>query len=385
MDAFYASVEQLDNPELTGKCVIIGGSTNRGVVSSASYAARKFGVRSAMPIVTARKRCPEGIFIRPRIDRYKEVSREIMQILTRFSPVVEPVSIDEAYLDCEGCDRLHGSPAQMAVAIKQTIRKETGLTCSVGGAPHKFLAKIASDLKKPDGLHLIKLEEISDFISSLPINKVPGVGKTTRQKLYQIGIHTLGQVRDYPEAFLCRHFGKFGKRLKELAHGVDRSKVSLSAERKSVSTETTLTEDTSDRDLLAAKLRSQAETIGRQLRKMGVKARTITLKVKHDDFHQITRNTSLSHPTQTTADIYRQSLCLLQAYQDRRKVRLIGIGASGLVAYGTPVQQSLFADDDDGKKHWDQVDRVMDAIAERYGKPMVVLGKAPPSSKKNQS
>jgi DNA polymerase-4 len=377
MDAFYASVEQLDNPELKSKCVIVGGLARRGVVSAASYEARKVGVHSAMPIFKAKKICPDGVFIVPRISRYKEISHNIMKILQRFSPLVEPVSIDEAYVDHSGCERLYGSPTQMGKAIKKTIQQEVNLTCSVGGAPYKFLAKIASDLNKPDGMYIIHPEEAISFITSLPIHKIPGVGNKTHQKLDQLGIKTLGQVRNYPDSILSSHLGKFGKRLKELAHGIDHSKVSTLSERSSVSSESTLAEDTSDRELLIAQLLLQSEYIGRQLRKTGAKAKTIVLKIKHADFKQITRSKTIKKNTHTTATIFKESVKLLRAYQDKRKIRLIGVGASGLRSHDAPVQQSLFVKRNDQKAHWDKVDKVMDDITEKFGKNMVKRGAQP--------
>ncbi|MBT8356762.1 MAG: DNA polymerase IV, partial [Deltaproteobacteria bacterium] len=236
MDAFFASVEQLDNPDLKGKCIIVGGRSNRGVVSAASYEARKYGVRSAMPIFMAKRKCPQGVFVFPRIKRYKEVSKEIMKLFCEFSPLVEPVSIDEAYVDIAGGARLFGSPVQIGMHIKEQIKKKVNLTCSVGIAPNKFLAKIASDMEKPDGLFIILPEEAHQFIQSLPIKKVPGIGKKTGESLENMSIATLGDVKQYPEKILLKRLGKFGKRLVELSNCIDHSSVTPFAQRKSVST-----------------------------------------------------------------------------------------------------------------------------------------------------
>ena len=213
MDAFYASVEQLDNPWLKGKCVIVGGTSNRGVVSACSYEARKYGVHSAMPIFQARQRCPDGIFVPTRMARYKEMSKKIMAILRDFSPRIEVVSIDEAYMDISGSRRLQGDPEKVAVDIKNKIKTSLGLTCSVGMAPGKFLAKVASDIDKPDGLTIIWPQDVTDFIRRLPVQKVPGVGKKTYAQLESMGIKTLEDVKKFPEKIILDRLGKFGHRL----------------------------------------------------------------------------------------------------------------------------------------------------------------------------
>ena len=284
MDAFYASVEQLDNPELCGRCVIVGGKSKRGVVSAASYEARYCGVHSAIPIFQAKKLCPNAAFVKPRMYRYKQVSKKVMAILEQFSPAVEVVSIDEAYLDVTGCERLHGTPFEIATKIKQTIKAQIGLNCSVGIAPLKFLAKIASDMDKPDGLTEISEAETADFIDNLVIEKVPGVGRITGKILTDMGIHRLGDVRQYTEKALTEKLGKFGRRLLVLASARSDDPVVPDAATHSISTETTLSENTADRRLLENKLLGQAEEVARQLRAKKFKARTVTLKVKHADF-----------------------------------------------------------------------------------------------------
>ncbi|MDO9264583.1 MAG: DNA polymerase IV, partial [Desulfosalsimonadaceae bacterium] len=284
MDAFFASVEQLDNPELAGKCVIVGGGTNRGVVAASSYEARKFGVYSAMPIFQARQKCPQGIFVPPRRHRYQEVSKIIMSLLTSFSPLVEPVSIDEAFVDITGCEKILGSPLEIGRKIKQKIRETVGLTCSVGIAPLKFLAKIASDMDKPDGLTIIPPEEVGRFIQVLPVRKVPGVGANTEKTLERMGIKTLGDVGAYSEKQLLDQLGKFGKRIFELANGIDRSSVTVDRPVKSASCEETLATDTRDKALLKRHLLAQSEDVGRQLRGHGLKAKPVTLKIKYSDF-----------------------------------------------------------------------------------------------------
>ncbi len=371
MDAFYASVEQLDNPDLKGKCVIVGGQSNRGVVSAASYEARKYGVRSAMPIFKAKRKCPEGVFVWPRMSRYKEVSKEIMKLLCNFSPLVEPVSIDEAYMDITGGEKLFGSPQQVGINIKEKIKKKVNLTCSVGIAPNKFLAKIASDMDKPDGLFIIQGDEAHEFIKLLSIKKVPGIGKKTGGRLEKLGITTLGDVKKYPEKILLDRLGKFGRRLIELSSCIDHSPVTTFAQRKSVSTEHTLSVDTKDLTILKNFLLKHSEDVGRELRRLKVKAKTITLKLKRADFKQITRSTTIDNPTQSSETIYSNASKLLLKSRPRTKIRLIGVGASGFVPAAMPYQVELFGQKDKKGNNWEKVEKAIDTIIEKYGKDAV--------------
>jgi len=382
MDAFYASVEQLDNPELRGRCVIVGGKSKRGVVSAASYEARQCGIHSAMPIFQAKKLCPDAAFVKPRMYRYKQVSKKVMAILEQFSPIVEVVSIDEAYLDVASCSRLHGTPAEIALKIKQTVKSEIGLNCSVGIAPLKFLAKIASDMDKPDGLTEITEAETADFINNLVIEKVPGVGKITGKILTDMGIHRLGDARQYTEKALTEKLGKFGRRLLALANSRSDSRVVPDASTHSISTETTLSENTDDRQLLESKLLGQAETVARQLRAKKFKARTVTLIVKHADFRRVTRRTTLDRPTQSGMAIYKASAALLRVYPLKEALRLIGVGASGLLPLDTPVQQDLFSslpesissNGGGSDKKWEKADQALDNIAAKFGRGVVKRG-----------
>ncbi len=372
MDAFYASVEQLDRPELRGRCVIVGGTRRRGVVSAASYEARKCGVHSAMPVFQARRQCPQGIFVTPRMERYREVSHQVMTVLRSFSPLVEPVSIDEAFIDISGCDRLFGPPTELAQTVKHRIRDTTGLTCSVGVAPVKFLAKIASDMDKPDGLTLIEADEVASFIARLAIDKVPGVGVETAEVLRQMGIITLGDVRSRPQADLERRLGRFGARLARLADGCDDSPVVPEHDPHSISSEMTLSVDTRDRSVLHRHMLHQSETVSRQLRRKGFRARTVMLKIKHADFTQVTRRRTLERPTQSGRELYAAACGLLAAYPLPDPVRLIGVGAAGLVSEYTPSQRSLF--DDRGTRSgdgWEKAERAMDAIADKFGSDAV--------------
>jgi len=371
MDAFYASVEQLDHPEFKGRCVIVGGQSNRSVVSAASYEARKFGVHSAMPMFQARQKCPEGIVLAPRMDRYKELSRTIMNLLKDFTPLLEVVSIDEAYMDLSGSDKLHGDPVDVGTQLKKTIKAAVNLTCSVGIAPNKFLAKIASDINKPDGLTVIRENEVDDFIQSLAIQKVPGVGKKTAAQLGRMGIRTLGDVRRFSEDTLTKRLGKFGRRLKQLSQGMDISPVQPDSQHKSVSSERTLSADTGDLKKLKIFLLRQSETVAAGLRKQGVRAKTVTLKVKTADFNTFTRSRTLDAPTRSSESIYLEAEKLLDSFKLNQKVRLIGVSASGLISASVPVQMDLFAKKSAAAQTWERVDQTLDSIKQKFGKDAI--------------
>lgn len=372
MDAFFASVEQLDNPDLAEKPVIVGGSSNRGVVSAASYEARKFGVRSAMPMYEARRKCPRGVFVPPRRRRYQEISKTIMALLDRFSPLVEPVSIDEAFVDITGCEKIFGGPLEIGRNIKAAVRESTGLTCSVGIAPLKFLAKIASDMNKPDGLTMISPEAAPDVIRGLPVRKVPGVGENTEKMLERMGIRTLGDVGAYSEKQLLDRLGKFGHRIFELANGIDRRPVTPDRPVKSVSSEETLETDTLDKALLKRRLLSQAEEVGRQLRGCGLRAKTIVIKIKYLDFIQKTHQATLPRPTFSSEKIYQSAVRLLDACNLDRPVRLIGVGASDLSEKERPIQMELFGTPDAATDKWEKLDAAVDAISAKFGKNAVI-------------
>ena len=368
MDAFYAAIEQRDNPDLKGKCVIVGGTSRRGVVSAASYEARRYGVHSARPIFQAREKCPEGVYISPRMACYRHISGEVMAILQTFSPLVEPVSIDEAFMDITGCERLQGSPEQIARAIKADIQSRLKLTCSVGGAPVRFLAKIASDLDKPDGLTIIPPRAVPEFIKTLPIEKVPGVGGNARQRLNMMGIRYLGDVKALSLRVLEKKLGKFGRRLAELAAGEDKTPVSPHSGRKSISSEITLDRDTRDRERLEKILLQQSQFVARSLRKNALRSRTITLKIKQADFKQFTRNKTITTPTQSSETIYKAVVALLERCRLKQKIRLIGVGASGLINDAAPVQMDMFASPaDSGENTWEKVDQALDRIARKFG------------------
>lgn len=371
MDAFYASVEQRDRPELKGRCVIVGGKTNRGVVAAASYEARAFGVHSAMPIFQARRICPAAVFVAPRRRQYQAVSRDIMGILHTYSPLVETVSIDEAFVDITGCGRLHGDVMGTISDIKGRIAAETRLTCSVGAAPVKFLAKIASDMDKPDGRYVVWPAQMAGFIDALPIEKVPGVGKKTAAQLSALHIRTLGDVKRFSADALINRLGKFGYRLVDLAAGVDRSRVTPGGAVKSISSEVTLSDDTADTDVLHRHMLDQAEDVGRQLRKKGLRAKAVTIKVKHADFKLYTRRVTLRSPTQSDQCIYRAAAKLLGAYALSTPVRLIGVGVSGFLDASAPTQMDLFAGARKKNANWEKVDNAVDSIERKFGKGSV--------------
>jgi DNA polymerase-4 len=374
MDAFYASVEQVDRPSLKGKPVIVGGSSNRGVVCAASYEARKFGVHSAMPIFQAKQKCPNGIYLPVRMARYHEVSKRVMDRLTEFSPLIEQVSVDEAYMDISGIDRLLGSPTKTGLQIKESIREATSLTCSIGIAPNKFLAKIASDLEKPDGLTLIEPKEVLSFISTLPIRKVPGVGEKTMGRLRDLGIHMLGDIQIIEERLLLEKTGKFGGRLLDLSKGIDRSPVVPYSEPKSISSEETLAKDTDDMGVLKKVLLMQSELVGRRARAKRLMGTTVTLKLKRADFRQMTRSITLEEPTSSSNAIYEQIVKLLKGIKST-KFRLVGVGLSNLVLAEESFKQlNLFQRVSPTKTSWAEAENAMDAIKERFGGDAIKRG-----------
>lgn len=344
MDAFYASIEQQDNPALKGQPVIVGGDAEkRGVVSAASYEARAFGVHSAMPTSQARRLCPQGVFLPVRMDRYREVSGQIFEVFQGYTPLIEPLSLDECFLDVTGCESLFGPAPEMAREIKRKILVRTGLTASAGIAPNKFLAKIASDWRKPDGLVEIKPDEVGAFLENLPISKLWGVGKSTEEILKGMGILRAGQLAQYPPEGIGKKLGKFGLELLALARGEDNRPVVPHEEAKSLSQEQTFTPDLQDRQAMEQILLDQAEQVGWELRKQKLKGQTVHLKVRYPDFILITRSQTLSLPTDAGMEIYRTAVKLLEKTEVRsRKARLLGVGVSNLRHRDAPLQRGLF-------------------------------------------
>jgi DNA polymerase-4 len=337
MDAFYASVEQRDNPSLRGRPVIVGSPPDRrGVVCAASYEARKFGVRSAMPSATAGRICPDGVFVPPRMSHYREESQGIMGIVAASGAVVEPMSIDEAYLDlsalCQGPDADASLELGLPIAreLKRRILDERQLTASIGIASNKLLAKIASDFQKPDGLKLIAERDKVRFLRPLPVRSIHGVGRVTERVLHQAGLRTVGDLQDYP-GDLRALVGSWGSRLRQFALGEDDRPLELGDEVKSISAEETFERDTEDRRVLRACLREQAEDIARRLQRRRLAAHTVQVKVRYGDFTTLTRQVSVEEPITDKEDLYRLG-CWLLARENlvRRPLRLLGLGASGL-------------------------------------------------------
>lgn len=376
MDAFYASVEQRDNPSLKGRPVIVGGTTLRGVASAASYEAREFGVHSAMPLYKARKKCPQGIFLPVRMGRYREVSGRIMSILETFSPLVEQVSIDEAYLDISGTRRLLGKPREIGAEIKARVADVTSLSCSVGIAPNKFLAKIASEADKPNGLTVIEPDEVLSFVEALPVSRVPGVGEKTLATLRNLGIERLGEIRRLKERRPDQKTGKFWLKLFDFSMGIDESPVVPYSESKSISSEVTLEEDTSDHEILRKMILIQSETVGKRLRDHNLKASTVALKLKRHDFRQMTRAGTVDEPTNSTNTIYGLGLKLLKHFDASYKFRLVGVGASNFIRDHRegPRQLNLFETVVGAGESWEEVEKAMDTIRDRFGEDAIKRG-----------
>lgn len=369
MDAFFASVEQLDNPELRGKPVAVGGTTDRSVVAAASYEVRKFGVHSAMSYVKAKQLCPDIIMVQGRMGRYKEVSRQAMGVLAEFSPTIEKASVDEAYMDGTGLERLFGPIDEVGQRIKQRMKEVTGLTCSVGIAPVRFLAKIASDMDKPNGIYIIRPDEVETFLHTLPVKKIPGVGKKLLDILNRFGVRTCGDILKHPREFWQERLGKYGGALHDRARGIDPNGVVTSSGAKSCSAENTFHEDTIDRDVLTTWLLAQSERVGGDLRRSGYKGRTVTLKVKYADFKQVTRSRSLDARTDNTTVIFDTACDLLAQLELRRAVRLIGVGVSNFEARNRQV--TLFEDAPAELEATSELDRAVDEVRKKFGSAAV--------------
>ena len=376
MDAFFAAIEQRDRPEYQGKPVMVGAAPNqRGIIATCSYEARKFGVHSAMPSRTAGKLCPQGIFIPPDIEKYRQESHQIMAILRDFTPQVEIVSIDEAFLDVTTVRGLLGDAAELARKIKDRIHKERRLTASIGVAPNKFLAKLASDLKKPDGLTIITEENKLAVLAPLPVGKLWCVGVVTQKLLEQNGFKTIGDIQGADphrlESLLAPRLhsgqGNQAGNLQQLALGNDERPVETETEAKSIGSEHTFETDTTDTTLLHNTLLFQAEEIAGELRKRAVGARTLTLKLRYSDFATLTRQTTLDQPTQDEVSIYNEAIRLLRNEKvGKRMIRLIGLSASGLAA--PHLQLDLF---DQSLEKRRRLASAMDAIRARHGKQAI--------------
>jgi len=373
LDAFFVSVEQASNPELRGKPVVVGGKPgSRGVVTTASYEARAFGLHSAMPLSTAVRLCPQAIFIEGNYHHYAEVSKKFMAILADFSPFLEPMGLDEAYMDVTGFESLHGSIHQMALKIKQRVKDELGIVASIGIAPCKVVAKVASDESKPDGLIEVRPGGEAAFLAPLAIRKLPGVGKKTAQVLTGLGVRTIGQLARMPLRALKSHFGAFGDMLYHHANGIDNSPVTPPEEAKSISRETTFEEDTHDMVFLSATLRYQAERVGADLRNGGKQTKCVSIKVRYADFTTITRQRTLPQLTDLDQTIFEIGNNLLEkAVADNRlAIRLIGIGVSNLSEPG--MQLSLM---NNTEQRLEKLNRAVDRIRDKYGFAAIQTGR----------
>ena len=367
MDAFYASVEERDRPKLCGKPVIVGGTPEgRGVVAAANYVVREFGVHSAMPTSTALRLCPDAIVLRPRIDYYAEISQQIHDVFHRYTPLVEPLSLDEAFLDVTGSVQLFGSADEIGRRIKQDIKDEVQLVASAGIAPNKFLAKLASDLDKPDGFVSVQADAIQEFLDPLSVGRIWGVGRVTGEALDQLGIKTIRQLRNIPRESLDRRFGKMGEHVWNLARGIDNRAVVPDREAKSISHETTFARDVEDIEILRSWLMALTEQVARRLRRHSLRGRIIQLKVRYNDFDTITRSQSLPEPTNSTDVLWQVASGLLDSRLPNRRlcVRLIGIGVSN-IDDSDHKQQLMF--DEEGGGRSEKLDEVTDQIKDRFG------------------
>ncbi len=377
MDAFYASIEERDRPEVAGKPVIVGGTPEqRGVVAAANYAARHYGVHSAMPAATARRLCPDGVFLRPRISDYAEVSLRIREIFERFTPLVEPLSLDEAFLDVTGSEHLFGLAPEIGRKIKHAIKKEVRLVASVGVAPNKFLAKIASDLEKPDGFVVVAADRVQEFLDPLPVDRLWGIGRQGSKAFEALGIHTIGQLRKLPVSVLRRRFGASGQLLWQLSRGVDERPVVPEREARSISHETTFEQNIDDFEILQAWLLQLTEQVGCRLRRPGLRGRTVQLKVRFADFSTITRSQSLPEPSNITQDLWKvaEELLCRRLPPDHPPVRLLGMGVSGLD--GSGLAQGMLFDQAERQKQA-RLDAVTDELKDRFGAGSVRRGSTP--------
>lgn len=369
MDAFYASVEERERPELKSKPVIVGGAAEgRGVVCAANYRARKFGVHSAMPSSQAHRLCPDAVFLPPRLEFYADVSRDIREIFHRYTPLVEPLSLDEAFLDVSGSETLFGESESIGRQIKQTILEELQLVASVGVAPNKFLAKLASDLDKPDGLTVVPQHDVQGFLDPLPIDRIWGIGKVGQRRFQQLGVRTIRDLRQLSVEILVSKFGQHGRQLWRLAHGQDSRRVEPEREAKSVSHETTFARDIESMEALRAWALHLVELVTRRIRRRSMKARTVQLKVRYNDFHTVTRRSTLPKATNSTQAIWNVVSDLLSDKLPDRylAVRLLGVGVSGFGESKEHAQRLLF-DEQPEIAESSQIDATTDAIMDKFG------------------
>jgi len=374
MDAFYASVEQLDRPELRGKPVVVGAPPDkRGVVSAVSYEARKFGIHSAMPSREAGRKCPHAVFLPPRMRRYEQASRQIFSIFERFTPFIEPLSLDEAFMDMSGAGRIFGNGKSIAIKIRETIKTETGLTASIGVASNKFLAKIASDLNKPDGLTVVpeSSADIRTFLAPLPVGRLWGVGNVTLSRLEKAGIHTIGDVQRMASATLAQYVGRDSAEFfKELAVGIDDRPVETVRVEQSISREHTFDTDIQDRVKVRTVLTGLVEDVGSQLRELGRYAGGVQIKLRWRGFETITRQKKLAHPVVDDFSLLAAAYDLFEKEKLIKPVRLIGFGIYALADHAGS-QLSLF---ENMSKKQETVSHTIDVIRKKFGKNSIEFG-----------
>jgi len=372
LDAFFVSVEQVLNPQLKGKPVIVGGDPeHRGVVASASYEARPFGIHSGMPSSKARRLCPQAIFIRANFSRYRDASTRFMEILADFSPDIEPLGLDEAYLDVTGCEEPYDSPRQLALAIKERIHKELKITASVGIATCKVVAKIASDLCKPDGLLEIAPGEEQAFLNPLPVARLPGVGKKTEQALKEMGVTTIGELASLPLDMIKRQFGATGAVLHSYARGIDDREVEAPSEAKSISQQLTFARDTREHNFLEANLHNLCQEVCQELRSQNKRAKCVAIRLRYADFKTITRQVILKEASDVTQVVFAtaQQLLTKALAQQEKPIRLIGIRISSLIGEGKQIP--MF---DSGMEKPEHLDKAIDKIRSKYGSTAIKTG-----------
>jgi DNA polymerase-4 len=375
MDAFYASVELLDDPSLAGVPVVVGGLGPRGVVATANYEARSFGVHSAMPMQRALRLCPQARCIRPRLNRYREKSAEVFAVFRHYTPQIEGLSLDEAFLDVTGSLKLFGSAENIARQVKDRIHQETGLTASVGVAHNKFLAKLASDVNKPDGLCIVAAERVHAFLDPMPVSRLWGIGKRTAPRLRSLGILTIGQLRKCDVSVLQPVLGNRTGHFLKLARGEDEREVTPHRPDKSISNEITFDVSLVYRDDLLAELQRQAENVGRRLRAKGLLARTVTVKIRDDRFHTVTRSRSMVACSSSTQTLYKMARALFEKWRASHAstpVRLLGMGVSGLEDAG---EQAWDLGDQVDSSADQRLDRVFDDINARFGDSVIAHGR----------
>jgi DNA polymerase IV len=388
MDAFYASVELRDQPVLRGRPVVVGGLGARGVVLSATYEARAFGVRSAMPVGRARRLCPQAIFLPPRHRLYSQVSKEVMAIFRTVTPEVEPLSLDEAFLDVSGAHRRLGPPKAIAELIRQQVREQQSITCSVGVAPVKFVAKIASARCKPDGLLVVARNGLLDFLHPLPVSALWGVGERAEEVLTRLGLRTIGDIAGVPEATLRRELGVAGTHLHALAWGRDERSVTPRREEKSVGAEETFPMDVDDPEVVRKELLRLSGRTAQALRAAGCVARTVTVKLRLASFKTMTRSRTLSEPTDVAREIYAAACALYEAsgLDGRARLRLVGVRATGLRPAKGAARQLAFGDRSAG---WREAEQAVDRIASRFGtdavRPAALFGSSQDPSQDGQA